>query len=305
MVDVDCNLTHERLRGDTAALLAAAAEAGVAQMVVPGADLAESAAAAELAAAERAASGPVGLFATAGVHPWNAASEPLSPEQGGAARLSALLRRPDVVAVGECGLDASEGFPPIEAQLPWFEAQLRAACESRLPVFLHERLAFDEMAGALARAEREAVARGHEGLPPVLVHCFTGTRRELEDYLARGFYVSFSGALCGSSGRDGARGARLRAAVSAAFSAGTLRLDRVMIETDAPYLGFDGCRAGWAKGPRRRSPNVPTALPRVAAALAECLAAAPPRGGAAPTPAEVARATAETARAFFGMRGEL
>ncbi|CAM9811623.1 unnamed protein product [Laminaria digitata] len=118
------------------------------------------------------------------------------------------------------------------------------------------------------------------GLPPCLVHCFTGSKEELAAYVDMGFFISVAGSICRQK-----NGAELREAVK------LIPLDRLMVETDAPYLGFTGCRKGHSN-PKKTNPNVPSALPAVVRALAECLG----------LPFDqVAQATLRNSRAFFGM----
>ena len=271
LVDVDCNLLHDQLCADADALCARAEAVGVAQWVVPGSTLLDSAAALRLATERRGA-----VFGTAGVHPFNA------PAGGAPAaaleRLAALGEAEGCVAIGECGLDGADGFPPLEAQLPWFTAQLDLAVRLRKPVFLHERLAF----GAVRR-ELEARAAV---LPPVLVHCFTGTPQELEWYVAFGCSISLSGFVMPGS----RRGAELRRHLQ--DNPRAIPLERLMVETDAPYMGFKGCRAAEPEARKKSSPNVPSALPLVAAELGRLLGA---EAGV------VEAATAANARRFFGL----
>ena len=247
LFDVDCNLTHEAFAGQEEAMLSAAAEVGVVRMLVPGSTLAESAVAATLAARR-----PDRVRTTVGVHPYEAgayAGVDALAALGAEVRTHAVAQRDWVVAVGECGLDYSEGFPERTLQLGVFEAQLSAACDLQLPLFVHERLAFEDAKGMFL----EHKAR----LPPVLVHCFTGTRAELEWYIDMGFYISVSGVVCKED-----RGAPLREILPLVPD------DRLMVETDAPYLGFPTCREGLRK-PKQQYPNVPSALPRVVQRVAD------------------------------------
>lgn len=216
------------------------------------------------------------LFPTAGVHPYNAHATP-TPEELEALR--ELLVRDEVRAAGECGLDYSPGFPGAETQREWFQAQLDLACVLRKPLFLHERLAFDDFSAMLD----DARARADGYLPPAVVHCFTGTERELDAYIDRGFYIGVTGFLCKQT-----HGAALRDMVK------RVPLDRLVVETDAPYMGFLGCRAlepGDArKNKKQQYPNVPSALPRVVTVVADALGLSPQR---------VAEMTRANARRFL------
>jgi TatD DNase family protein len=130
-----------------------------------------------------------------------------------------------IVAIGECGLDASPGFPPLDDQLPWFEAQVELAQEMQLPLYVHERLALQPTLRILD---------GMKHPVPVLIHCFTGGIQECQEYIQRGYYLSFSGFVLKSGEACDATRQCLRDAIPS--------LSRIMIETDAPYMGFPNSR---------------------------------------------------------------
>jgi TatD DNase family protein len=182
---------------------------------------------------------PGRLFATAGVHPHHAA------ELTGSAvsELAELARRPEVVAVGECGLDYYRDLAPREAQRAAFHRQLELAAHVGKPVFLHQRDAHADFAAIL----REHGAR-HRGV----AHCFTGGGAELRCYLELGLAIGITGWIC-----DERRGAHLLALVR------EIPGERLLLETDAPYLL-----------PRDLNPrpasrrNEPAYLPHIAAAVA-------------------------------------
>ena len=206
-------------------------------------------------------------FATAGVHPYSVES----CDGETMARVAALAHSPFVVALGECGLDTSEGFPPLELQLKWFEPQVKLACQVGKPLFLHERLAHEALMAVLEKYQAD--------LPPTIVHCFTGNQAELEKYLDMGFFISVSGIICKKD-----RGAHIRDLLP------RIPLDRLMVETDAPYLGFPGCRVGAPQAPKKSYPNLPAALPLVIKQVAQSVG----------LPAEkIAASTAAAARSFF------
>ena len=208
LVDIGANLGHESFAHDLEAVLARARAAGGVQMVVTGASREGARAALELARAH-----PGFLYATAGVHPHHA----LEVTAEGEAELRALQAQPEVVANGECGLDYFRDFSPRPAQRRAFERQLELAAENGKPLFLHQRD---------AHADFLAILRQFEGrLGPAVVHCFTGTREELFDYLDQDWYVGITGWLC-----DERRGLHLRELVK------HIPAERLMIETDAPYL---------------------------------------------------------------------
>ncbi len=156
---------------------------------------------------------PTRLFATAGLHPHHAAD--LSPEV--LAELRELAGQPGVVAVGECGLDYYRNFAPREAQLRAFRALLELAADSGKPVFLHQRDAHADFVSIL-REFRGALTDG-------VAHCFTGQADELADYLELNLAIGITGWIC-----DERRGLHLLPMMT------TIPADRLMIETDAPYL---------------------------------------------------------------------
>jgi TatD DNase family protein len=208
LIDIGANLSHDSFDHDREAVLQRARAAGVAQLVVTGASREHSPRALALAQAH-----PGFLFATAGVHPHHASDYTDECD----AELRALHAHPEVVAVGECGLDYFRDFSPRPAQRKAFERQLQLAADTGKPLFLHQREAHGDFL---------AIMKDFDGrLGPAVVHCFTGTRGELFDYLDRDWHVGITGWLC-----DERRGLHLRELVR------HIPANRLMIETDAPYL---------------------------------------------------------------------
>ena len=235
LIDIGSNLTHESFSVDRTEVIERAAAAGVTRQIVTGADLASSRAASALAAAHAQV-----LWSTAGVHPHHAAGfDPAQREE-----LLELLRQPHVVAVGECGLDYYRNFSPPAAQRAAFIAQLEVAANVARPVFLHQRDAHEDFTAIL----REF----HGRLTGGVAHCFTGGVAELEDYLTLGLCIGVTGWVC-----DERRGADLRSAVP------RIPADRLMVETDAPYL----LPRDLKPQPRSRR-NEPMYLPHIARSIA-------------------------------------
>jgi TatD DNase family protein len=259
LIDIGSNLTHSSFAGDLPQVLEHAVEAGVLRQIVTGTDLASSQAAAALAAGSRGM-----LFSTAGFHPHHAAEF----EPGRRAELEALLAPPHVVAVGECGLDYFRDFSPRDAQRSAFVAQLEIAAAAGKPVFLHQRDAHEDFVAILAE-HRRALKGG-------IAHCFTGGPRELEAYLELDLSIGITGWVS-----DERRGSALREAVP------LVPADRIMIETDAPYL----LPRDLSPPPQSRR-NEPKYLVHIARAVAAL------RGE---TLESVARTTTRNAVRFFGL----
>nr|AIF71170.1 TatD related DNase [Hyaloperonospora arabidopsidis] len=268
LIDFDCNLTHQDLQHNIESLMQQAASVGVKEMLVPGASIEESQRAIELCSQH-----PTKLFPTAGVHPYNAQAMPKVEEL---TTLQDLLKLEQVRAVGECGLDYSPSFPEREYQRNWFAEQLAMACALRKPLFLHERQAHHDFIELI-----DAATRNCDGyFPPAVVHCFTGSEEELKAYVARGdeWYIGITGFICKP------QGAALKKMLK------HVPLDRLVLETDAPYMGFPKCRRAELTGRNKQYPNVPSAIPLVAQTVASALGL---------SPQEVARITRANARRFL------
>ena len=181
---------------------------------------------------------PEQLVYTLGVHPHNAKDVTAADLQ----QLESLCEQPGLVAVGEC--DFNRDFSPRPVQIDVFQAQLEIAKRVNKPVYLHERDAFSQQLECL-----ESVFGSHaiDGI----AHCFTGTKSQLHAYIERGLYIGVTGWLC-----DEKRGQSLREAVAA------LPLDKLIFETDAPYLFPKTVR------PRKRN-NEPALLPHIAEEFAQ------------------------------------
>jgi TatD DNase family protein len=215
-------------------VLARAADAGVVQMLVTGSSLTGSAQALSLARQH-----PGRLFATAGVHPHHASELTAAS----AAELEALARAPEVVAIGECGLDYYRDFSPREAQRQAFHQQLELARRLGKPLFLHQRD---------SHADFVAILREHGLRHTGVAHCFTGGAAELAAYLELDLAIGITGWIC-----DERRGAHLKALVR------EIPADRLLLETDGPYL----LPRDLEPRPASRR-NEPAYLPHIAAVVA-------------------------------------
>lgn len=208
LIDIGANLTHDSFDRDRDAVLERAVNAGVARMIVTGADAEGSAEALALAQAH-----PGVLWSTSGVHPHYA--NEYSADTGLA--IGKLARADEVVAIGEMGLDYCRNLSTHAEQEYAFESQLQIAARIGKPVFLHQRDAHQEFV-AIIKNQLASLSGG-------VAHCFTGTQQQMHAYLDMGFYIGITGWIC-----DERRGKDLQQAVA------SLPLDRVLLETDAPYL---------------------------------------------------------------------
>lgn len=209
LTDIGANLAHESFEHDYAEVLQRAAQAGVGRILLTGSDLDSSA----HAVAQQGRREGLELYATAGLHPHHAADW----GEAHARRYAEYAAQGDIVAVGEAGLDYFRDLSPRAAQRDCFAAQMEIAAAHALPMFLHQR---DAHADFLAQLDPWLPR-----LPGVVVHCFTGLREELADYIERDLYVGITGWIC-----DERRGAHLLEAVV------DIPDERLLIETDAPYL---------------------------------------------------------------------
>lgn len=255
LFDTHCHLTDTAFRDDREAVLVRARDAGVTRLVTVASTLDDAAAALELA---RSVEG--GVWCTAGVHPHEAAQAPADA----AARLRQAAAHPEVVALGETGLDHHYDFAPRDVQRRLFDVHLELAAELGLPVVVHSREADADVAAALAGAP--AGTRG-------VLHCFTGGDLSFARAMERDWYVSFSGVASFRS-------------FSAADMLREVPADRLLLETDAPYL---------APVPFRGKRNEPAHVARVAEAVAAHLGEAPE--------AVAARTTANALR-FYRLAAE-
>jgi TatD DNase family protein len=259
LIDIGINLAHESFDHDREQVIAAARAAGVEAMIVTGTSVEGSTRAAALAAGL-----PGYLYSTAGIHPHDASD--FSPDS--LPPLRALAQQAQVVAIGETGLDFNRDFSPRPQQEQAFAAQLALAAETGLPVFLHQRDAHERFL-AILKEQRGALSRG-------VVHCFTGSREELHDYLDLDMYIGITGWVC-----DERRGLHVQELLP------DIPADRLMLETDAPYL----LPRNMQPKPRGRR-NEPAFLPWVLRLVAERLGL---------EEAELAQRSTDNARRFFAL----
>ncbi len=255
LIDSHAHIQGTEFAQDLSAVIQRAQEAGVEKIIVVGGagELSSNDAAVDLAKSHP------GLYATVGMHPHDA--KRVSDED--LKRLNELTRDPKVVAIGETGLDFYYDHSPRQVQIELFCRFIRMAREARLPLVVHNRDAHREVS-ALLRHEGKGDLRG-------VIHCFTGDYEAAREFLDLGFYLSFSGILT------------FKNADSLQDVARKLPLDRILVETDSPYL---------APVPHRGKRNEPAFVRFVAETMAK-VKGIPLE--------EVAQATTQNTQALFGI----
>lgn len=251
LFDSHCHLTADAFDEDRGETIARARAAGVTGMTCIASTPEDADAAIALAEAHD------DIWATCGVHPHEAASA----APGWDVQVAARLIHPQVVAVGECGLDFHYDFAPRDEQFSVFRRQIELAAEYHLPLIVHSRTADLEMLGFL-----RDLPHGVRGV----LHCFSGSSELRDVALERGWYISFAGVV---TFKKFAEGDMVR----------SIPADRLLVETDSPYL---------APVPHRGRRNEPALVARTADAIAE-LRGVPSE--------ELIRQTGKNARVFYGL----
>lgn len=258
-IDIGANLSHESFSHDLDEVLQRARDVAVNTFILTGTSVRESQSARALA--EQYAY----CFSTAGIHPHDAKS--LNAES--IPTLRALAGDTNVVAIGECGLDYNRNFSSPEQQRQALQQQLQLAVELQLPVFLHERDASADMLAILGEYRKD--------LCDAVIHCFTGEAQALDEYLAMDLHIGITGWIC-----DERRGHHLHEIVD------RIPLNRLMLETDAPYLMPRDYPKKKALHSSRR--NEPCTLPHTAQRVAQCMGV---------SEASLMQSAYDTSRAFF------
>ncbi len=243
LVDTHAHLNDSKYARDLEAVQARAREAGVDAIVCPGIDFTSSRQAVQLAQASPR------IYAAVGIHPHDAAGVAPRAWEG----LRILAQNDQVMALGEMGFDFYRNLSPREVQEDVFRRQLQLAGEFNLPVIIHDRA---------AHRETLAVLKDFPGLPGVVLHCFSGGLRMAEECLARGYYLGIAGPVTFSKSEE---------------LAGVVKnapLDRLLLETDCPYL---------APQPWRGKRNEPSYLTAVAEAVSRIKGISPARVAAVTT----------------------
>ncbi len=240
LIDIGINLTNKQFNNDVDPIIKNALDAGVSTMLLTGTSIRNSEQSSTIAQQY-----PGVLYSTAGIHPHDAKSF----DNKSIPKLKSLLKKSHVISVGECGLDFDRDFSPRPMQEECYKAHLELAIEIQKPLFLHERAAHQRFM---------VITQDYlPKLPKAVVHCFTGSLAEAKTYLDKGFYLGFTGAIS-----DTKRFAQLKDVIK------FVPLDRMMIETDAPFmLPKNVPKDELTKYNERR--NEPAFLPYVAKTIAE------------------------------------
>lgn len=264
MIDIGVNLTNKRFDKDRIELITRAKNIGVKQLLITGTSVEESRKALALCLSYQEQF-PNTLYATAGVHPHDA--DGVSDDY--LAQLTQLAKAPQVKAIGECGLDFNRNFSTPEQQLKVFKAQIDLAAQLSMPLFLHQRDAFIPWFAELKPFIDQ--------IPAMVAHCFTGNKQELEQCIEANMYIGITGWLC-----DERRGKALQDMIS------SIPLNRLLLETDAPYL-----TPRTIKPKPKSSRNEPSYLPYIVDKIASITAL---------DPSEIACQTSINARHVFNLQ---
>lgn len=208
LIDIGLNLMHKSYNKDRREIILNGDKVGVKKAIITGTSIKSS-----IEALDYASNYPGVLYSTAGVHPHDAKT----CDDNTINILKDLAQNESVVAIGECGLDYNRNFSPQNIQREWFKKQLELADTLQMPVFLHDRESYSDFSKILRQFPDVAEKS--------VVHCFTGDKYEVEDYLSLGCYIGVTGWIC-----DERRGDQLKEAVK------YIPPERLMIETDGPFL---------------------------------------------------------------------
>ena len=257
LIDIGANLCHDSLIKRLDDVLERAQQHNVMRMVVTGSDTTSSEQALQLAQQYAGI-----LFATAGIHPHHAGTV----TKADLSVIADLAEQADICAVGETGLDFNRDFSPRPDQERVFEQHIEMAIKTGKPLFLHERDAFSRF--------YPIIKQYRDHLSNAVVHCFTGEKESLYAYLDLDLHIGITGWLC-----DERRGQHLLPLIA------EIPRNRLMIETDAPYLLPRNIRPK----PKSRT-NEPAFLPWIVHKISECTGE---------TIEQITRQTTNTAEVFF------
>jgi TatD DNase family protein len=254
LIDTHCHLTFEELAGDVEAVIARSRDSGVTGWITVGTDAQQNRKAIEFAEKFKK------MYAAVGIHPHDAkdATAEILTE------LKKLAQNEKVVAIGETGLDFHYNYSEPPDQKRVFAAQLKIADELNLPVIVHCREAFDET--------MEILEQSGSDVKKVVFHCFGGSAQQAKIVLDKGFHISFTGVVTFKNAEKTRNAAKI------------VPLDRLMLETDCPYMSPEPMR--------KQKVNEPALMIHTARCLAELKAM---------DLADFAKVVTATSRAFFSL----
>jgi len=259
LIDIGVNLTNPSLLKNIDDVILQAKSAGVIHQIITGTSIKNSQQALQIAD-----SNPSYFSSTVGCHPHDAKDFQSSDEE----LLIQLAKQKSVVAIGECGLDFNRNYSPRKSQEKVFECQIEIACKTNLPLFMHQRDAHQRFIEMLSENKGQYKSG--------VIHCFTGDKSQLKDCLDLGLSIGITGWIC-----DERRGSDLQDAIK------YLPIDRMMVETDAPYLMPRNIKPK----PKSRT-NVPANLPWIINKIANILGL---------DPEFIAQQTTDNTRKFFAL----
>ena len=254
LIDSHAHLDDERFNKDRDKLIKSLGENGISTVINIGADLPSSIKSVKLSEEYD------NIYAAVGVHPHSASDM----DEGTIEVLKAFSSREKVVAIGEIGLDYYYDNSPRDVQRTWFKRQMKLAKEVNLPIVVHSREANQETFDMI-KAESDGNLRG-------VIHCYSGSVELALEYIKLGYYISFAGPVTFKNAKTPKEVAK------------AVPIDRLLVETDSPYLTPE---------PHRGKRNEPLYVRHVAAMIAEL------RGM---TIEELARATSENTKRLFNLR---
>ncbi len=254
LIDTHCHLTFEPLYGGVEAVLARSADAGVTGWITVGTDAQDNQKAIELIDKFN------NLYAAIGIHPHYAKDVTANTLKD----LKKLAQHLKVLAIGETGLDFHYDFSRQQDQIRLFVQQLKIAAELNLPVIVHSREAFDETMDVLDRFGRE--------VKRIVFHCFSYSAEQAKVIIDKGLYISFTGVVTFKNAQAARQAAKI------------VPVDRMMIETDCPYMSPEPMR--------KQKTNEPAFMIHTAKYLAEL------KGMSLP---QFAQGVTSTSKAFFGL----
>jgi TatD DNase family protein len=252
LIDTHCHLTFDDLAGDIDGVLARSRAAGITKWITVGTEPRDNRKAIEFAEKHQ------GAYAAVGIHPHDAKT--VTDAMLG--ELKKLTQHRKVVAIGETGLDYHYNLSLHEDQRRVFAEHLKIAAESKLPVIIHCRKAFEETLEVLQRHGRE--------VEKIVFHCFSGSAQQAKIVLDTGYYISFTGVVTFKNAQNKRAAAEI------------VPLDRLMLETDCPYMSPEPVR--------KQRPNEPALMIHIAKCLAELKDM---------DVADFAQAVTATSKAFF------